>query len=399
MGKFIRKNYGEVMKNRQIYFNLIFFMSLCINNLLAVPILLYSLFKKKESIFLLALFLGMLGFYFQNTFEYMDLGFYYYLFEDEKLRNIILDSRKDIYVDLLMNFLIKNKLSPYILPFSSAFLSYYFLLKSLCVLLKNRKIESKKYITFYLMYLMIIPILGYTGIRMIVGISLFVYSMVLKYELNKKYYIFFMLLSPLCHISIVLPIFLLLFNEYFFKKINNKILKIILFISLCCGLILDKLIIVLYENINFFKFIPQEYIFGEWGLNNLIRYNRMWQFIIIFIWGLQILILLYYLFLNNKNKINKYIYILCVYEFLFIKFFDLFRRYFNISLFLIFLFSISNDLYKKYKIKYNIFYFILLFYGLCNIIIELRRYHEVMIPNYILFLKGSILGVIIKIIN
>lgn len=260
MGKFIRKNYGEVMKNRQIYFNLIFFISLCINNLLVVPILLYSLFKKKESIFLLALFLGMLGFYFQNTFEYMDLGFYYYLFEDEKLRNIILDSRKDIYVDLLMNFLIKNKLSPYILPFSSAFLSYYFLLKSLCILLRNRKIESKKYITFYLMYLMIIPILGYTGIRMIVGISLFIYSMVLKYELNKKYYVFFMLLSPLCHISIVLPIFLLLFNEYFLKKINNKILKIILFTSLCCGLILDKLIVVLYKNINFFKFIPQEYI-------------------------------------------------------------------------------------------------------------------------------------------
>lgn len=44
--------------------NLIIVILIFLNNFLGLPVILFNIYKKKESVFLIALFMGILGYYF-----------------------------------------------------------------------------------------------------------------------------------------------------------------------------------------------------------------------------------------------------------------------------------------------------------------------------------------------
>ena len=66
--------------------NIVSFSMMFINVFLSLPILIISIYKKKESIFLISLFLAVLGFFFVPANESYDIARYYQTFIDEIYR-------------------------------------------------------------------------------------------------------------------------------------------------------------------------------------------------------------------------------------------------------------------------------------------------------------------------
>lgn len=210
--------------------NLITVMLIFLNNFLGLPMILFNIYKKKESVFLIALFMGILGYYFIPSNADYGIARYYSMFSDKILRENTFMYQKDIYAEILINFLIKYNLSKNLLGFSSAFISYYFLMKSLFIVMKQKNIENKKYFMFFSLFFISIPIIEYTGIRFLPAVSIFVYSIILKNKKNKKIYIIFMISSIFFHSSMVLLIFLFLINEIIGQKIDIKIYKLFFYL-------------------------------------------------------------------------------------------------------------------------------------------------------------------------
>lgn len=387
--------------------NLITVILIFLNNFLGLPMILFNIYKKKESVFLIALFMGILGYYFTPSNADYDIARYYSMFSDKTLRENTFMYQKDIYAEILINFLIKYDLSKNLLGFSSAFISYYFLMKSLFIVMKQKNIENKKYFMFFSLFFISIPIIEYTGIRFLPAVSLFVYSIILKNKKNKKIYIIFMISSIFFHSSMVLLIFLFLINEIIEQKIDIKIYKLFFFISLFLGIILNAdilgNIIKLINELGYIYLSPA-YITGKWGegylkrlkmLEGLYYYRQM-----VLLSLKKIVIVAYFLLIKKNNKkIDKYICMLGILCMSISLFQTPFERYFRVFFFLTIIFNVSNKLLnKKYK-ENNIFYLIVFCYSILILLFDVRDHYYSLFISYSNIVKISLINMLYQVFN
>lgn len=387
--------------------NLITGILIFLNNFLGIPVILFNIYKKKESVFFIALFMGVLGYYFIPSNADYDIARYYSMFSDKTLRENTFIYQKDIYAEILINFLIKYNLSKNLLSFSSAFISYYFLIKSLFVVMKQKNIENKKYFMFFSLFFISIPIIEYTGIRFLPAVSIFIYSLILKYRKNKKTYIIFMISSIFFHSSMILLILLFLVNEIIGQKIDIKIYKLFFLISLFLGIILNANrldnIIKLINKLGYIYLSPA-YITGKWGAGYLKRLKileGLYYYRQIVLLNLKkIVIVAYFLLIKKDNKqIDKYICMLGIVCMSISLFQTPFERYFKVFFFLIIIFNVSNKLLnKKYK-ENNIFYLIIFIYSILILAFDVRDYYYSLFISYSNIVKVSLINILYQVFN
>lgn len=331
-----------------------------------------------------------------------DIARYYLMFSDKTLRKNTFIYQKDIYAEILMNFLIKYDLSKNLLSFSSAFISYYFLMKSLFIVMKQKNIKNKKYFIF-----LSIPIIEYTGIRFLPAVSIFVYSIILKYKKNKKAYIVFMISSIFFHSSMILLILLFLINEIIGQKINIKIYKLFFLISLFLGIILNAdildNIIKLINKLGYIYFSPA-YTTGNWEVGYLKRLKLLeglYYYRQMILLNLKkIVIVAYFLLIKKNNKqIDKYFCMLGILCMSISLFQTPFERYFRVFFFLIIIFNVSNKLLsKKYK-ENNIFYLIVFSYSILILLFDIKDHYYSLFISYSNIIKISLINMLYQVFN
>lgn len=374
---------------------------LFLNNFIYIPLIFYNIIKKKKYVFMLALFLAVLAFFFQPE-DGFDLMKYYELYkEPSNIRDSFFAYQRDYFAKYMMEMLIYFRLPKELLAFSSAFISYYFLFKSLSIILANKNYSAQKRIVLNILLYLAIPIIDYTGIRALPSIALMAYSIVLKYIKRTKKYLIFGVFSVLTHSFMGIIFFFLIFSEKIYKK---KLLKIILFFSLILGKILDqKLILEITNIINSLDivYISPNYIIGKWGSGYGEELNFMGKLFRIYILpNLRLIIAIFYSFfiLQSKDKIASFITALMSIYFLFINYHTISTRYFKLILICIIFYFVNNKNKSKSN-KYKILLCLLVLYCLLIFLLDFKSFLPYFIESYKKYYEISLFNVLYTIFN
>lgn len=382
--------------------NAVSFSTMFINAFLSLPILIINIYKKKESIFLISLFLAVLGFFFVPENEKYDIARYYQTFVDEIYRKSFFENQGGVIAEYLVNILVYLKLPPNFLPFISAFGSYYFLLKTFELSIDKHTISNLNYLILFFISYISIPIIGYTGIRSLFAAAIFIFG-VLK-EKNKYMRLIYLIFSIFIHTSMLIPVTIFYFCILFLKK-KIKYSRGLIFVSIFLGILLTpNNFIYLIDNINKLNiiYIYPNYILGKWGMgfmetkptliSKLINYTLLYlRFVIVFYFNI---------FMCEKNKKNNFakenfILLFSCFCFILYRYFIFWERYTNILIFIMYFVSISKCI-KKQKIKYNLFGIIITTYFILNLIYDLKRYYICFYISYSNPFKISIFNMIIE---
>lgn len=382
--------------------NAVSFIMMFINIFLSLPILILNIYKKKESIFLISLFLAVLGFFFVPANEKYDIARYYQTFIDEEYRKIFFETQGGVLAEYLVNILIYFKLPHNFLPFISAFVSYYFLLKTFQKSLDKNKLSNLIYLILFFISYISIPIIGYTGIRFLPAIAIFIYGVIV--EKNKYFRLFLFVICVFLHTSVLIPVLIFYFCVLILKK-EIKYTSVLIFISILFGILLtpDNLLKII-NSINELNiiYIHLGYVLGKWGMgfieakptliSKLTNYTLLYlRFIIVFYFNI---------FMYEKNKKNNFVkenFILLFSCFCFVlyRYFIFWERYTNILIFIIYFISASKYM-KKIKRKYNLFGIIITAYFVLNLIYDLKTYYLCFYLSYYNPFKISIFNMIIE---
>ena len=371
------------------------------NNFLCFFSILYDIYKKKWSPIILSMFMGILAYYF-IPFINSDLYRYYQLFDNSFQRDIIFRQQKDYFAKTLILFIISNDISRNFLAFFTSIFCYYFFFKSLHKIIQSRKINSRKYYFYFISYFITIPLTCYQGIRFYPAVSLFVFSIILNLTSNKNYYLFFMLLSILIHISMIFPICIFILYTMLKNKMNKKQFKYMLLGAFICGIFINADIIKkIYTSFyNILSFIPmnyiEEYIGGKFGVNSFKNLSIQGIIAHCILQILKTSFLFIYVFFNkNKNIINKYIYLLIFFSLFFIKFRTIYDRFFYWNIYLMLLISIYDERkYEKISFNFLFFYIVLFLYNIFLLIMFIRTQYENIILSYYDISKPSLINII-----
>ena len=382
----------------------IIIISLMFGNIfLSLPVSLYSIYKKKESIFTISLFLAILGFYFIPETNDYDIARYFLIFEDEICRQEFFTSDGGIILKYVIKFLIYLKLPKNMLPFISAFVSYYFLLKVFEKSIDKKNVSNLTYFSLFIISYISIPIIGYTGMRFLPATAIFIFAIIV--EKNKYIRLVYMIFSILIHTSILVPVLIFYFCKFFLKK-RIRFNKILILTSIFLGAFLEPYkLLNLFNEINKFNiiYISPNYILGKWGMgfiesritliSKLVNYILLYlRFIIIFLFNI-----FFYNNKNNKNFIKKnFILLFSCFCFMLYRYFTFWERYTNILIFIIYFTIILKNIRS---IKYNLFKFMIIIYFFLNLIYDLRKYYICFYISYNNILKISIIDMLIEIIK
>lgn len=376
--------------------NILIFALMFFNIFLAFPIILKNIYQKKESVFLLALFFAIIGFYFRPQMEMYDIYRYYHMFDFPQELEIFLKFSKDKYVEHLINLIKEFNLPKYFLGFTSAFILYYFLFKSF---FKNLKIkDKKKYFLAFIVFLSSIPILAYTGIRFFPATAVFIYSIFLYFEKNKRY-IIFMGLALFIHFSLIIPIFIFVVYVLFVNKLSIKILKICAIVSFFIGILLNQNLIIEIVKI-LHKILNREivdivYLTGQWGTGYLSSFNMIGFIVNFTIINLRKIILFLYIFImDKKNEMNKYILMIITFDFIIQQFFVPSERYFFIAYYMILILNAKKIEILK-RNKWGLFYRVILLYNFIVIFFDIKDHYLSLFVSYANIFKISILDIFI----
>lgn len=385
------------MKKQIILNNILTLFIMLFNNILALPLILLNIRKKKESILIISLFFAVLGFYFRPYIEEYDIARYYSMFSDIKLREESFLYQKDLYAEYMIKFLLNTNLPKYFLGFTSAFITYYFFFKSLKIILE--KSNKFYYLKYYIFYYISIPIIGYTGIRFFPAAPIFIYSLILKYIKNNKKYIFYMFISCFFHSSMFLLVVLFYFNEHILKRMKLKVYKGILIISIFLGILLNtEILLIIIKKINSigYIYVSEGYLYGKWGIDYLKEFKGIsfYKNLFLFIFERSIIILFFLLIETNKKSIKKYLFLLGSFCLFVMKFATIFERYFKIFFFLSLLISFFE--YKKGNKKIEFYFFIVLLYNFCNLFLNIKYDGLSIFYSYNNVFKLSIFNIIIE---
>lgn len=381
--------------------NFLIFILMIFNNFLALPFLIRKIYMKKESVFLLALFFAVLGFYFRPFNNMYDIYRYYELFNISKNLEIFLKFSKDKYAEYLIMIIKYFGLPKYFMGFTSAFIVYYFLFTSF---FKNLIIKNeKKYFIAFIIFITSIPILGYTGIRFFPATAIFTYGMVL-YINKEKRYILFLIIPIFIHFSLMIPLLFFIIYRLFISKVSISLLKKIAIISFVCGLILNqKIFLEIANSINELygkEIIGTGYIAGKWGDQYLTSFNVVGVIVNAIIINLRKIILLCYIFiLEEKEKINKFILIMISFIFLIQHFFIPSERYFFAVYYFILIFNINKLKLSKKNRKLNIFWVIIILYNFIVLFLDIKGHYLSFILSYSNIFKISILNIFMIYLN
>lgn len=388
--------------------NLLILFTMSINAFLSIPLIIVSILKKKESPFLIGLFFGVLGFYFQLNGGLGDIGRYYSMFDlPAKARMWTWNYHRDLYAKYMVEFLIKYDLPRYLLGSTSAFITYFFSFKSLKIILDSKKeYSNKERLGIYILFYSLIPIIGYTGIRFFPALSIILYSIVLKYKFNNKKYIFFAGISCLVHTSMLLPMLILILSSNilyvkFFKNIKSiKILSLLLFILgyffINSNLVYE--VITLINNIGYIYISPM-YISGKWGEEYKEQFVGLAKIVRVYIiLNYQKIITLFYgMNIYNKTGLSIIIIPLTFFYFITQNFRTISARYFYLLLIIYFIIVIEKRLNLK-KLKYKLFFFMIISYSSGILFLDLKNYISSFIVSYEAFYKISLLNIIKEIL-
>lgn len=391
------------MKIKKI--NVIIFITMFINVFLAFPLILISIFKKKESPFLIGLFFGVLGFYFEFKNGTGDLGRYYSMFEFSKeSREILWNYQKDFYAQFMIESLIKFKLPKNLLAASSAFITYYFLYKSINVFflkIKNNY-NGKKRLTIYIFLFILISIVGYTGIRFYPALTVMLYAIILKFKVKDRKYILLSILAIMIHSSMLLPTMLLFLDKFYIFCIKNfRKFKIVILLFFLLGTIFDsKNFIYIINFINSLEiiYIHPNYILGIWGeryIEKFIGISRVIRIYIILSYN-KLISLFYIIVVFGKDKLEQYIALLTLFYFFTQNFFSISERYYSLILIGYYFIIIEKSLYRKYHM---IFFLLIIFNRILITILELKDYLPSFIESYSQLYKISLFNIFIQIFS
>lgn len=381
--------------NNYLIFSLMFF-----NIFLSLPFILIRVFKRKESVFLIALFISVLGFYFRPIGG--DLFRYYNAFNSVDSINFFFLNTRDLYAKFLVSFIYEAGLSKYTLGLISAFITYYFSLKAFFIELKEKKIK-KWYFLFFIIFFLHIPVTGYTGVRFYPAVSVFTYGIILYFNKEKKGFVY-LLLSMLIHFSMSIPVFLLIFYIILKRRFTVSFLKKLALISLVLGLVLNENIILnitqILNQVFFGKeFFSLSYIGGEWGVEYVQKFNTIGYIDFFIQLTLKKLTLVFYLLtLDEKDKRVKYILLLVILTLVLQNFKTPFERYFYIVFPLIIISNIKSHILKK-QWKVQGFYLIVFLHNIYVQIMIIKGYYLEYFYSYSNLLKLNLVNVIIDIFN
>lgn len=374
------------------------YLALFINCFFFIPIMIENLKRRRILVLQIGLFFGGLGYFYRPYYEDLDIARYYKAFDDNNILNQLAEYQRDIYAIELIKIIKDFNLPKYLLGAISAFIVYYFFYKSLSEVLKKVEVGKGKYLKYSITLFLLIPIVGYTGIRFLPAAALACYG-IISYEIlfRKKIGIIYLVLATFIHSSIWLIIFCILIKEIL--KIKIKFLKLLSIISLIFMLIEKNkplFIIKIIDYINSFNYINlgvSTYITGKWGNNyvdyffsGIEKYYRVYLF-----WGIQILILLSIIYFS-KNKIILILTNLCI---IFFPFQILLERYFIITSILSFLFSIVEE--KRQGIQ--IYYKLISLYGLLIFLKDFYDMHMCFYISYIYIYKISFFQICFEILE
>lgn len=384
------------------YKNFFYLLIIFFNNFLAIPFLIVDILKKRNVAINFGVLFFVFGYFYRPLNEKTDLFRYYELFNQNKvIREALFNYQKDIYAEYMINFLIKNNLPKYFLAAISAFITYYFLFKTLELIITRIKLKGVYRVICYIITYLSFSIIGYTGIRFYPAMSLMAYSIIATYKLRKKVYILLALLATMIHSSMVVPLVLLVLIELkFLYRVNIKIMKLFILISSVLGKLisvrlLSEIATIINQNINLIK-ISESYISGRWGIEFISHYNIIGKIVKYYFpfWTFIIIFLLYGIFLLEKNKIDYFIAYIIMFCFMLQNFQTIFFRYSRLTILLIItltIYKIFNG--KKYKMIGNIIVLIFLLWGVLNLMIDLKDYHLDIYYSYIKVFKISLFGI------
>lgn len=377
--------------------NFIIFISLFINNLVAFPLIIINILKKRESILLIALFISIFAFFFEFNNGVSDLDRYYSLYlGSENERKIFFDYQKDIYAEYLMKFLLYFGLSKNFIGMISAFITYYFLFKVLNLNL-NKKLTKFEYLSIYILYFLSIPFVGYTGVRFWPALSIMLYGLMLKLKNKDKKWIVYSVLSLGIHSSMLLPLILAICVFYFNPIKSIKKLKLFILISYLIGQIISPenlFKFITFINSLGYIYIPKSYILGIWGAGAQNRYETKLSLLFqshVFPMLFLLIIIFYILKYLKYNLLDFYIGYFIMFYLLFIKYEILTLRYGA----LVFLLIINSILIKNINRKWIIISLIII-YSILGRLVEIRRYNESIKNSFYNPVKVSITGIILE---
>lgn len=384
------------------YKNFFYLLIIFFNNFLAIPFLIVGILKKRNIALNLGILFFVFGYFYRPLNKKTDLFRYYELFNQSKaIREALFNYQKDIYAEYIINFLIKTNLPKYFLAAISAFITYYFLFKTLELVITKIKLKGIYRVICYIITYLSFSIIGYTGIRFYPAMSLMVYSIIATYRLRKKVYILLAILATMIHSSMLIPLVILVLIELkFLYRVNIKIIKLFILISSVLGKLisvrlLSEIATIINQNTTLIK-ISDSYINGKWGIDFISYYNIIGKIVKYYFpfWTFIIIFLLYGVFLLEKNKIDYFIAYIITFCFMLQNFQTIFFRYSRLTILLIIILTIHkifNE--KKYKIVGSIIVVIFLLWGALNLMIDLKDYHLDIYYSYIEIFKISLFGI------
>lgn len=372
---------------------------LILNVFFAFPNLILLINRKdKKYPFLCALFFAVLGFFFT---PHMSGDYTRIISRVNYLEPKIIFLQADIFLPILVYLVSYFNLSKRVIGFTSAFILYYFILKSLYIVSKNRRIKNREILNF-IIFISSIPIISYTGVRFSTGLSFFIYGIVIFYfEKYEKSAYFFLVIAICCHYSFFFPVIIFFLC---LKKLSMKKAKFILFMSILSGIIMTPEILLiiaqLINNIFDNNIISKVYITGEWGNNYLNEKSLLSKIIYYFNRICETIILTYYIFglkvYNNKNLKIVIIIFSGILYFLVFSYSEVSNRFFLIILLLIILETLNSKFLAKGNFKIKILYIFILIHNFLKICIDIYLQHESFIISYSEFYKINLLNCIIN---
>lgn len=369
---------------------------ICINSFLALPIFVLKVLKKEKISLYLGIFFATLGYYLRLEDE-CDIMRYYKIFnENFEIRKIFLANQTDIYAKSVIEFLIYYNLPKFLLGAFSAFITYYYLFKSLELILKKK--QSKYNNCYYILTFFTVSLIGFSGIRFYPAMILMTYSILNKYIENSRKWIIYGVASCLIHSSMIAIFIILIITEILINKLNFELFKKLIYLSFIIGVILnEKVSLFLINEINKigYIYISPDYIIGKWGTQYIQQLNLTGRIVEgIIIQNFMKISILLYIYTCNKSNLNYFLGSLCSIFLMTYRYHTISTRYFSIISLVIYYILLRNRNKKNMLVFY-----IIIGLGFLRNLIDIKAYYSYFFISYYEIYKISLINIFLEILK
>lgn len=390
---------------------IITFIIMLFNAFFSLPLIIITTLRKKNSVFLIALFFSILGFYFVSSTGAYDIDRYFEAIENPNTYGkVFFNSSKGIII-FLMKLIIFLKLPSNCLSMFVGFIVYYLIFKTYIKVFDYHNISNRKFLFFFFITYISLPITYYLGVRTALGITIFTYSI---FHENKYIRTFGIVFSVFFHTMMLLPM-IIYFICYFYLKNKIKFSKLIFIISLVLGIILSpNLILEIIKKINAFGYIyiDQGYIIGNWGKNRLDTVDSLAYKVIqtLFYYMRMMIFILYnfsfyckvtsYKYKKKKDFIlENILFFLMCFCCLISNYYTLVTRYSVLTLYLLYFVLLKKNYYfNSNKIIKKLFYLVIMYF-MIRYIDDLKSHRISFFLSYFNIFKISLFNMVWDIIS